>query len=265
MGPAERRRYALVTGASSGLGCQLARQLAAEGNDVLLVARRGDRLERLAEEIRGTNGVLAEAIACDLATAEGRHRLVDRVDALGIDVDPLVLSAGFGIGGSFISQDIERLTTMIKTNVEATVAIAHVFAQRMAERRTGRILIISSILGNQPTPNIAVYAATKAAVTSFAEAISEELRSSGVVVSVVLPGSIATEFAEVAGLTGAQRRMPGALVADPETVAAESLRGLERGARTTIPGGLAVRALHWIGGHAPRALWLPAARRLMAN
>ncbi|MEZ0366025.1 SDR family NAD(P)-dependent oxidoreductase [Mycobacterium sp. pUA109] len=264
MGSAERRTYALVTGASSGLGCELARQLAAQRHDVLLVARRRDRLERLAQEIRRDHGVLAEMMACDLASAEGRRQLVDDIDALGAHVDPLVLCAGFGIGGSFVAQDAERLEAMIRTNVEATIMLAHVFARRMAARRTGRILIISSILGNQPMPNVAVYAATKAAITSFAEALNEELRTCGVTVCVVLPGSIETEFADVAGLGRAQRRMPGALVSTPNAVAAKSLQALERGARTTIPGGPAVRALHWMGGHAPRALWLPAARRLMA-
>jgi short-subunit dehydrogenase len=254
---------ALITGASSGIGAALARQLCERGHDAVLVARRRDRLDRLAAELHEQHGRRVEVIACDLADAGAREQLPAELVALGLEVDVLVLCAGFGLGGSFLSQPVERLTSMVRTNVEAVMALSRMLISPMATRHSGAVLIVSSMAGNQPMPNFGAYAATKAAMTSFAEALHCELKPSGVTVTALCPGGVTTEFSEVAGVTDAERRTPAALMISPEECAKAGLDGLDRGRRVVMPR-LAVRLLAWFGAHAPRAVWLPMCRKLMA-
>jgi hypothetical protein len=133
----------------------------------------------------------------------------------------------------------------------------------MAARRRGSVLIVSSMAGNQPMPNFAVYSATKAAVTSFAESLHEELRAYGVTVTALCPGAVATDFAAVAEMTHTERRMPAAMVATVADTVTAGLSALDRNRRVVVPGW-GTRALTFTGGHAPRALWLRACRKLMA-
>jgi short-subunit dehydrogenase len=253
---------ALVTGASSGIGCELAKSLSARGHDVVLTARRRDLLEALADELQSAHGHRVEVIACDLSVPADRDELRQRIDALGLTVDVLALCAGFGMGGAFTCQDPERVQLMIRTNFEATVSLCGMFAPDMATRRRGAILMVSSIAGNQPIAYAGAYSATKAAVTHFAEALHEELRPSGVCVTVLCPGAVSTSFAEIAAMTGAEARLPGALIASAHETARAGIAALERGRRHVVPGR-ATRALHFAGGHAPRGLWLRACRKLM--
>jgi len=254
---------ALITGASSGIGRELARQLAVRGHDLILVARRLKLLEGLADELRAEHGRHVEVVACDVSEPELRGQLAERVRATGLEVDVLVLCAGFGMGGQLIDQDPDRLRLMMRTNVESTVALAREFTPAMAERRRGSVLIVSSMAGNQPMPNLAVYSATKAAVTSFAEALHEELRVHGVSVTALCPGSVATDFAQIAEMSDTESRLPKALVATAADTAAAGLSALDRNRRVSVPGW-APRALTFTGSHAPRALWLRACRKLMA-
>jgi short-subunit dehydrogenase len=254
---------ALVTGASSGIGREFARQLAARGHDLVIVARRRDRLEALADELQSAHDRRVEAIACDVSEPAGRETLRAGVEALGRTVDVLVPCAGFGMGGLFIDEDPERVQLMIRTNFEGAVTVTGMFAPGMAQRRRGAILIVSSIAGNQPMTYFGVYSATKAAITSFGETLHEELRPSGVSVTVLCPGAVATEFASVAEMTSAERRLPAALLATPEATARAGLDALGRGVRHVVPGR-ATQVLHFTGGHAPRAIWLRACRKLMA-
>jgi short-subunit dehydrogenase len=254
---------ALITGASSGIGAELARQLCARGHDAVLVARRRDRLEGLAVELRERHARRVDVIACDVSDADARARLSAQLDQTGMDVDVLVLCAGFGLGGPFVSQPAERITAMVRTNVEAVMALSRLLVAPMATRRSGAVLIVSSMAGNQPMPNFGAYAATKAAITSFAESLHCELKASGVTVTALCPGGVTTEFSQVAGVTGAERRTPSALMIGPEECARAGLAGLEQGRRIVMPGR-AVRLLAWFGAHAPRAVWLPMCRRLMA-
>jgi short-subunit dehydrogenase len=175
----------------------------------------------------------------------------------------LVLCAGFGFAGPFISQHPDRLTSMVRTNVEAVMAVSRDFIPPMVERGDGAVLIVSSMAGNQPMPNFGAYAATKAAMTSFAEALHCELGRDGVTVTALCPGGVRTEFSEVAGATSAERRTPAALMIEADECARAALDGLDKGRRIVMPRR-AVRLLAWFGGHAPRALWLPMCRRLMA-
>jgi short-subunit dehydrogenase len=254
---------ALITGASSGIGCELARQLAARGHDLILVARRLELLEKLGGELRADHGRRVEVVACDVSEPAQREQRAERVRATGLEVDLLVLSAGFGMGGPLIDQDPDRLRLMMRTNFEATVALVREFTPAMAARRRGSVLLVSSMAGNQPMPNLAVYSATKAAVTSFAESLHEELRVHGVSVTALCPGSVATDWAQIADMSHAERRMPKAMIATASDTAAAGLSALDRNRRVSVPGW-APRALNFTGGHAPRALWLRACRKLMA-
>jgi hypothetical protein len=254
---------ALITGASSGIGAELARALCARGFDAVLVARRRDRLERLAAELRERHGCRVEVITCDVADAPARARLPREIAALGLEVDVLVLSAGFGLAGPFISLDPERITTMVRTNVEAVMALSRALIPPMAARGSGAVLVVSSMAGNQPMPNFGAYAATKAAMTSFAQALNAELSGSGVTVTALCPGGVRTEFSEVAGATAVERRTPAALMIDADECARAALDGLAQGRRVVMPRR-AVRLLAWFGAHAPRAIWLPMCRRLFA-
>lgn len=252
---------ALVTGASSGIGLELARMLAQRGHDLVLVARRRERLEQLAGELRSL-GRRVETVACDVSRPESRERLLGEVEALGLTVDVLVLSAGFGMGGPFTAQDPGRVQLMLRTNFEGVVTLARAYAPAMEARRRGAILIVSSMAGNQPMPLFGAYAATKAGVTSFAEMLHEELRPSGVTVTALCPGGVETGFAVAADMVETAQRTPSCFMTDAVTVARAGIDALERGRRKAVPRA-AVRALTFAGAHAPRALWLRASRRLM--
>lgn len=253
---------ALITGASSGIGAALARALCQRGHDAILVARRRDRLETLAAELR-EHGRRVEVVPCDLADTEARAQLLDELTRLGLRIDVLALCAGFGMTGPFVSQPAERITSMVRTNVEAVMSLSRELGAAMAARGEGAVLIVSSMAGNQPMPNFGAYAATKAAMTSFAESLHCELKPSGVAVTALCPGGVRTEFAQVAGATGPERRTPSALMISAEECALAGLDGLEHGRRIVMPRR-AVRLFAWFGAHAPRAIWLPVCRRLFA-
>ena len=256
-------RTALVTGASSGIGLELARQLADRGHNLVLVARRRERLSEIADELRAGRSVRVEVVACDVSDPASRAALVDAVNAFGLTVDLLALSAGFGMGGPFTQQDPDRLQLMMRTNLEAVVMLTRVYAPQMQARGDGAILIVSSMAGCSPMPNFGAYSATKAGVTSFAEMLNEELRGTGVTVTVLCPGDVPTEFAGIASVESARKRIPGALSISAADCARAGLDGLAAGRRQVIPRP-AVRLLYRVGQHSPRSVWLPLARRLMA-
>ncbi len=183
---------ALITGASSGIGADLARQFHAAGHQVILVARRRDRLENLAAEL----GATARVLVVDLADPASPASLF----AATGPVDILVNNAGFGDFGDFSRQDPARQQDMIAVNIAALTALTQLYLPAMVERRTGRILNVASIVGFMPCPGIAVYAATKAYVLSFSDALAAELVGSGVTVTCLCPGSTDTEFAAVANM-----------------------------------------------------------------
>ena len=185
---------ALVTGGSSGIGADLARQFHAAGHQVILVARRRDRLENLATELGAGTRVLVADLADPGAPA--------RIFAATGPVDVLVNNAGFGDFAEFSHQDAGRQQAMIMVNIMALTALTQLYLPAMVERGVGRILNVGSIVGFMPCPGIAVYAATKAYVLSFSDALAAELAGSGVTVTCLCPGSTDTEFAEVANMRG---------------------------------------------------------------
>jgi short-subunit dehydrogenase len=254
---------ALITGASSGIGAELARQLCARGHDAILVARRVDRLEALAADLRSTYGRRVEVAPCDLANERARGDLVEVLQKLDLNLDVLVLCAGFGLGGPFITEDPERITAMVRTNVEATMALSRALIPPMAKRGRGAVLFVSSMAGNQPMPNFGAYAATKAAVTSFAESLHCELKANQITVTALCPGGVTTEFSTVGGLEHIEKRTPSAIMISPKECASAGLKALDRGKRVAIPGP-GVRAMAWFGAHAPRAIWLPLCKKMFS-
>jgi uncharacterized protein len=228
------RETALVTGASSGIGEQFARSLAARGHDLALVARRADRLERLAAELPTE----AHVIPCDLAADAAS--LPDRIAELGLQVELLVNNAGFGTSGPFLEQDPDRVAEQVQVNCEAIVTLTRAFLPGMVERRRGGIINVASSAGLQPIPYEAVYAATKAFVISFTDALYMELRGSGVRVLAVNPGPVPTGFQAAAGYDpGRVGVVPGEIPA--EQVVREALAAYDRGRRSVIPG----RTIRW--------------------
>jgi short-subunit dehydrogenase len=252
---------AVVTGASSGIGEEIARLLAARGHGLVLVARREERLTELAAELAGSHDIRAEAIGADLADPAARDALEKRIGEMGLTVEVLVNNAGFGGFGAFAEQDREREVGMIRLNVEALVDLEGRFLPGMVERGGGAVINIASTASFQPIPDNATYAATKAFVLSHGEAVHEELRGSGVTLTTVCPGPVKTEFADVAGIGGAEERTPEFVWSTPEQVAEAAVGGAERGKRVVVPGALN-RATSILGQHSPRAIGLPLTKNL---
>jgi uncharacterized protein len=225
---------ALITGASSGIGEEFARQLAAMGYDVILVARRKERLEKLAEELP----TQVHVVTCDLGSEAGE--LPGKVAELDVDVDLLVNNAGFGLRGHFADLDAGREAEMVRVNCEAVVMLTHAFLPPMIERGQGGVITVASTAGMQPLPYETTYAATKAFTISFMEALSMELRGTGVKCLVVNPGPVKTEWQAVAGYDENTRTAPGMINA--RQCVADSLRAYDRGKRSVIPG----RLMPWV-------------------
>jgi len=223
--------YALITGASSGIGECFARALAARGSNLVLVARSRDKLEALAIELRREHSIRTEVLPEDLASEGSVARLAASVNEQGVAIDLLVNDAGFGAGGEFTELPLDRQVEMINLNIRALVELTHFLARRMAGQRRGAIINVSSTASFQPIPYTAVYAATKAFVTSFSLALEEELRPLGIKVVTLCPGGTATKFWET-GKYG-KMGMPGGLQSADEVVK-EALKKLDS------RGGLAV-------------------------
>jgi uncharacterized protein len=249
------RPVALVTGASSGIGKEFARQLSARGHELILVARRAERLEALAAELSQP----AHVLALDLATEAAELR--PRAEALGLQVDLVVNNAGFGTYGRLWEIPEGRDAESVRVNCEAVVTVTRAFVPDMVARGSGGVIVVASSAGYYPIPYEAVYAATKAFALSFAEALHTELRGTGVRCMAVNPGPVPTEWQEVAGFKGVGV-VPGEIPA--EQVVRESLEAWEAGRRTFIPGAL-IRWLVRLSSQGPRALQLRVTERLYRN
>jgi short-subunit dehydrogenase len=254
---------ALVTGASSGIGAELARDLAERGHNVVLVARREDRLRGLADELHTAHGVRAEVAAADLTDPAARDAFPARLAEMGLETDVLVLCAGFGMGGPFLEQDPDRILQMVRTNLESTITLSRILLPDMAARKRGAVLIVSSFAGRQPMPNFGAYAATKAGVLSFSDMLGAELRDKGISVTALCPGGVHTEFVDVAEMGAQANKQPSAFFAQPDYIARKAIAGMDRGKRMVMPG-LGVKALSFVGVHAPRGAWLRLCQRLMS-
>jgi short-subunit dehydrogenase len=226
---------ALVTGATSGIGLELATLLARDGHDVVLVARTRERLDVVARGLGEEFGIRATVLPSDLALPESPGLIFRELEARAIAVDVLVNDAGFGVHGRFSATPIERDLAMIQVNVAALTELAKLALPGMLERRRGRILNVASTAAFQPGPMMAVYYATKAYVLSFSEALANELSGTGVTVTALCPGPTITEFQKSAGVEETAL-FTGPLVMDAATVARAGYRGMRRGQRVVIPG-----------------------------
>jgi short-subunit dehydrogenase len=196
--PGQPKPKAIVTGASSGLGRVFAKRLAAQGYDVVITARRQDLLEDLAQELNEKHGAHVEVVACDLAASEGRQRVSSFFDQP--DTTLLINNAGYGKAGALADMDVAHLSGQVMLNATAVTELTYAAVQAFLRRGEGQILNISSLAGFMPVPGLAVYAATKAYVRNFSLAVAEELRGTGVHVSVLCPGYTDTGFFDVAGM-----------------------------------------------------------------
>ena len=255
---------ALVTGASSGIGREIARELAARGHNVAVVARRADRLEELAAELRDRHGVRVEVLPADLGDTEAVDGVVAELDRRDLTVDVLVNNAGFGIYRPFAASEPDREAEQIAVLVGAVVRLNGRYVPRMLDRGRGTIINVASTAGLQPLPGNGTYAAAKAFVLFHSEALHTEVKGTGVTVTAVCPGPVRTEFQETSEPLFADR-LPKFVWATPERVARDALRAAERGKRTIIPGGFAVRMFFGPNRMAPPGLALPIAGRLMSK
>jgi len=222
------RGITLITGASAGLGVEFARQCRTRGDELVLVARRKDRLEALAAELGS-----AHVVAADLAAPGAPAKLLADVAGLGLEVETLINNAGFGAAGSFVEAPPERLLEMIDLNVRSLTELCRLVLPEMLERRRGNILNVASTAAFQAGPYSAVYYATKAFVLSLSEALYEEAKGKGVHVTALCPGPTATEFFEVAGSPNGRLAK---MATDPRAVVAAGLAGLARNKPIVVPG-----------------------------
>lgn len=241
----------LITGASAGIGLELARCFAADRSNLVLVARRLDRLDQLAAELRQRHGIEVRTLAADLSHPSEPQTIFDRLAGDGVTIDVLVNNAGFGQVGAIAQIPLQRQLDMVQVNVAALTHLTRLFVPGMIDRHRGGILNVASTAAFQPGPYMAVYYATKAFVLSFTEALADEVASRGIRVTCLCPGPTVTEFASVAEVENAPLFKLGPMSA--ESVARAGYRAFRRGKLLVIPG-----ALNWFGTFSGRFVprWL---------
>jgi short-subunit dehydrogenase len=244
-------KWALVTGASSGIGSDLARLYAKAGCNVIITARREQRLAELKKELSGQNNIQIEIIQNDLSTETGPQELFDTVEDKKIQVSILVNNAGIALSGKFNDIPLDKKLGIIQLNLISLTKLTHLFLQGMISRREGWIMQVASVYGFQPGPNMATYAATKAYVISLSEALNYELKGTGVKHSVLCPGPTRTEIFDTAGHT--TNLLMDNLSMDSMDVAKEGFKGLLNGKSVIVPGAIN-KALVSSNRFSPRAL-----------
>jgi len=238
-----RGRWALVTGASAGIGVALARELARQGAKLILTARRVERLEALAAELTA-QGTEVRVVAADLNDPAAPLQIFDATEGAGLPVEILVNNAGLGQYGAFYESPVEQELSQVRVNCEAVVRLTRLFLPRMVEWRRGWVMVVASTASFQPVPYLSTYAATKVFDRFFAQGLAAEVARFGVKVTALCPGSTESEFFDVARAGAFKQRVQSA-----EDVARQGVEGMARGRRTVIPyaGGrmsaLLVRAL----------------------
>jgi short-subunit dehydrogenase len=224
---------ALVTGASSGIGAEMARLLGEAGVPTVLVARRADRLEEIAARYDGF-----EVLEADLLTAEGQQATAARITSVEAPIDLVVNNAGFGSSGVFHELDVDRLADEVELNITALTVLSHAALTAMVPRGRGYLLNVSSVASFQASPGLGVYAATKAYVTSVTEAIHAEVKSAGVHVTALCPGLTKTEFQEHSNTDGIEARIPDIAWTTVEQVASTGLNDVASNKTISVPGAL---------------------------
>jgi short-subunit dehydrogenase len=257
--PSAAHKTALITGASFGIGLELARVFAREGYNLVLVARSADKLRQLASELEKSHGTRSLILATDLTDPGASAYVLDQTTRADIQVDVLVNNAGFGQYGLFAENDLEDCLHQIQLNVTALTHLTRLYLPAMIERKSGGILNVASTAAFQPGPLMAVYYATKAYVLHFSEAIANELNGTGVTVTCLCPGPTATEFQQRANISGIRLTKFGTM--DARTVAEDGYRGLMAGKAVVISGfknWLVAQSVRF----APRRMAAAVARKL---
>lgn len=230
------RPTALITGASTGIGRSLARVFAREGHNLVVTARHADLLQTLKQELTAAYKVEVHTVTADLAVPDGAARLREEVERAGIAVDVLVNNAGVGVFGDFTTTNLDEELRVIQLNVSSLVALTKYYLVEMVARRRGRILHVASTAAFLPGPHMSVYYASKAFVLSFSDAIADEVRNTGVTVSVLCPGPTTSNFQATARME--RSRLVQGTMMDADTVAEAGYRGVMRGSRVIIPGAM---------------------------
>lgn len=251
---------ALVTGASGGIGYELARLLAQDGHNLILVSRNQTRLEKAAEDIENECGNRVAVLAKDLAAPESPVELFDAIRETRVEIDVLVNNAGFGINGAFHERPLQEQIEMVQLNTTSLVHLTGLFLPEMVARQRGKIVNISSIAGFQPGPFMAIYYATKAFVTSFSEAIAAELIDTGVTVTAVCPGPTVTDFQKRAGNEDSNLNR-GYMMMDAPTVARIAYNGVKKN-KTLVITGARNKLLVYGGRLLPRSVVINMTRSL---
>lgn len=251
---------ALITGASSGIGAELARLHAATGGDLVLVARRVDRLQELKQELEAAHGISVTAIGEDLAAAGAAAKLFAATESAGIQVDVLINNAGFGGHGKFHERPLAREQDMMQLNMVTLTELTHMYLQGMVSRHHGKILNVASTASFMPGPLQAVYYATKAYVLSLSQAIAEELSDTGVTVTALCPGAVATGFVAEANLENVAIFDKAAT---PASVARCGYDAMQKGKLVVINEAKLHFLLNWVIPLLPRKLVLKVSRRMM--
>jgi short-subunit dehydrogenase len=227
----------LITGASSGIGEAFADVFAAEGFDLIIVARREDRLQAVAERLRRQSGVQVDAIVCDLSRTQASEALCEAIAARGLRVDVLVNNAGYGVPGSYVSSGWARHAAQLQVMLVGLSELTHRMLPGMIERRYGRIINVASLAGLVPAPaGHTLYGATKAFVIKFSEALAREVESSGIHVTALCPGFTRSEFHDVTGVRTTVSRLPSWLWMDAPTVARQGFDAVMAGTPIYING-----------------------------
>ncbi len=242
---------ALVTGASSGIGAELCELLAADGHDLVVVARRRERLESLAARLASDHGITTTVLAKDLAAAGAAREICASLEARGLTIDVLVNNAGFGDFADVARADQTKLLDMLQVNVVALTELTRLLLPGMCQRGRGRVLNIGSTAGFFPGPGMAAYYASKAYVNSFTEALATELADTGVTATVLCPGPVATEFQSAANLEGS-RFLKLAPMQTTEMVARAGYSAMKKGRVMEIPG-IQYKLLPQLTRFSPRA------------
>jgi short-subunit dehydrogenase len=241
-------KTALITGATSGIGLELARLLAADGYELMLVSRDEQKLRKVAAELSAKHRHPVKVLVRDLSSAGSAEEVYRWLREQGITVEILINNAGFGLAGAFIETDLQREIAMIQVNVVSLMVLTKLLAQEMSERKRGKILNVASTAAFQPGPFMAVYYATKGFVLSFSEALAEELKDTGVTVTALCPGPTATEFSKRADASESRLFSSGMIpLMNAAMVAQIGYRGLMSGQRVVIPG-----LINRIGAQLPR-------------
>ena len=247
-------KTALVTGASAGIGSALAREYAARGCDLVLVARREERLQALARELSERHGIHCEIIAADLADAEAVSRIFDHTEQAGIEVDILVSNAGYGVPGSYLASDWPVHRDFLQVMVRAVAELTHRYGRGMKRRGYGRIVNIASLAGHLPgTAGHTLYGAVKAWMIRFSESLAFELQEHGVHATAICPGFTYSEFHDVTGTREQVGRMPGFMWMSAEAVARQAVDASERG-KVVYVNGRVNSCIAWLARHLPRPL-----------